>query len=84
MTPPFCEVAKNGTLHPRLIGRWGNGVHDYKAANSPSSLSYPALLSPILCQSLPQRVPHSRSSSPLICLPAWSGFAHILVFPDAA
>ncbi|KAJ5443135.1 hypothetical protein N7445_004248 [Penicillium cf. griseofulvum] len=63
MTPSFCEVAKNGTLHPRLIGRWGNGVYDYKAANSPSSLSYPALLSPILCQSFLQRVPHSRSRS---------------------
>ncbi|CAG8247907.1 unnamed protein product, partial [Penicillium salamii] len=48
MKPSFCEVAKNGTLHPRLIGRWGNGVYDYKAANSPSSLSYPALLSLIL------------------------------------
>jgi hypothetical protein len=84
MTPSFSEVAKNGTLHPSLIGRWGNRVHDYKAADSPSSLSHPALLSPILCQSLLQRVPRSRSSSPLICLPAWSGFAHIFVSPDAA
>ncbi|KAJ5475653.1 hypothetical protein N7451_005845 [Penicillium sp. IBT 35674x] len=35
--PSYGEVAKNGTLHPRPIGRWGNG--GFMAINRQQSLT---------------------------------------------